>query len=114
MDYRYYPYSCERIERAIKREFGPDVGPDLRGAEQLESLLGLRDGPQTIRRRWNELMGEHLLAMLGKVQGMKGPGQTAKRGRWMGWVYAHAGLMHLFTQRQIQYMARRDSRSGQV
>lgn len=114
MEYRYYPYSCARVERAIKRTFGRDVPPDLRDAKRLQRLMDVRDDLLTVHRNWNELMAEHLLAMLEKVQTMKGARYAAKRGRWMGWVYAHAGLMGLFTQRQIQNMARRDSHSGRV
>jgi hypothetical protein len=54
--------------------------------------------------------------MLDRLQTFRGetPHASAKRGRWIGWVYAYGEWLGLFTPVQIHNMARKDSHAGTV
>ena len=62
------------------------------------------------------LLVQHLLWMLIQLQGINGNSgySVAKRGRWIGWVYAYCEWLGLLTQQQVRTMERRDARERSV
>jgi len=100
--YRYYPYSCTRIERALRGLVVEEIHPRELSSKLIKKAL--RDDSYT------GLLAGYLLWMLQQLQAVRGRSsrQTAKRGRWMGWVYGYCEWMGLFTQRQVRNMCRRD------
>lgn len=113
MSYRYYPYSCARIERACRAAFAEDLHPVELSARKIGRLHR-----EDLLKMWafRGLLAQHLLWMLVRLQSInhRSAQAAAKRGRWMGWVYAYCEWMGLLTQQQVRTMARRDVHAGNV
>ena len=102
MTYRYYPYSCARIEKTIHRFF-KGMTPHRQALSKIEALRKTH-----ALGNWEEPLCRHILWMILEIQDCK---DGEKRGRWMGYIYGWMESMSLISNRQSRNMARRDVQS---
>ena len=85
---KYYPNSIKFIKKKLKNKF-PKVKP----------------------KRGQKNIMAHLLWMADEMQGFN---DSAKAGRWMGWIIAHAEILGVITNSQSRELAKKDSAEGFV
>ncbi len=86
MKYKYYPSVIKFIRKGIKNKF-PEIKP----------------------KRDQRNIPRHLWWMMDEMQKFDSP---AKRGRWIGWIMAHAEILGIMTNEQSRQLAKKDSHSG--
>lgn len=90
MKYKYYPNLINFIKPRLKKKF-PSVKP----------------------KKDQRIIAGHLLWMMEEMQKFD-PAKAAKRGRWIGWVIAHAEILNILTNTQSRKLAEKDSHSRNV
>ena len=88
MKYSYYPNLIKFIKPRLKKKF-----------------------PRAVPKRDQKNVPGHLLWMMEEIQKLDNP---AKRGRWIGWLIAHAEMLGLLTFKQSHRFAKKDSHGGFV
>ena len=88
LECKFYPNVIEAIKRKIHLRF-----------PNLEAKRGRSDIPK------------HLLWMMLQLQGFD---DVAKRGRWIGWIIAHAEILKLVSEKEAKALAKKDSNNGYV
>ncbi len=83
---RYYPNSINFIKEKIKEKF-----------------------PQA--ERGEENLASHVLWMAEEMQTFS---DSAKSGRWMGWIFARAEIIGLLTNEESRMLTKKDSEEGNV
>lgn len=78
---KYYPNTIDFLAKKIKEKF---------------SEAGIKEGQNDIP--------SHLLWMMRKMQSFD---DSAKRGRWIGWILAHAEMLGIMTNKQSRKLAKR-------
>ncbi len=86
MKYRYYPNVIKFIIERLRRKF-----PNAKLKEGLED------------------MPSHLFWMTKEMQSFD---DSAKVGRWIGWIVAHAEMLGIMTNKQSRKLAKKDSHEG--
>jgi len=84
MKYKYYPNTIKFITERLRKKFSK-VKPE----EGLENIP------------------DHLLWMMSRMQSFD---DSAKVGRWIGWIIAHAEILGIITNKQSCKLAKKDSR----
>jgi hypothetical protein len=104
LKYTYYPYSCAQIEQVIRSSFS-DIEPVRHRLDYIDRAKIISD---PVHRR---NMAEYLLWMIEYLQRLTGqnPDLIAKRGRWIGWVYAKLEDMNLVDNQLVHEWSRADS-----
>ena len=86
MKYKYYPNTIEFITERLRKKF-----PKIKPKEGLEN------------------MPNHLFWMMRKMQSFD---DSAKTGRWIGWIIAHAEILGVITNKQSRKLTKKDSQKG--
>ena len=85
---KYYPNVISYIKRGLNKKF-PKIKP----------------------KRNQKNISSHLLWMTNEIQKFDDP---SKRGRWIGWVMAHAEILGILTNEKSRQLAKKDSHNGLV
>lgn len=86
MKYRYYPNTIDFITKKLRKKF-----PKTKPKENLKNIPA------------------NLFWMMKKMQTFD---DSAKAGRWMGWIMAHAEILGIMTNEQSRRLAKMDCRQG--
>jgi hypothetical protein len=85
---KYYPNLIQHIKPRLKKKF-PAAKPE--------------------RNRKN--IPGHLLWMMAEMQTFT---DSAKAGRWIGWIIAQAEILGVITEKQSRRLAKKDSHQGYI
>jgi len=82
MKYRYYPNTINFITKRLRKKF-----PKTKPGESLKNIPA------------------NLFWMMKKMQTFD---DSAKAGRWIGWIMAHAEMLGIMTNKQSRKLAKKD------
>ena len=86
MDHKYYPNTIKYISEKLREKF-----PDVKPKENLENIPA------------------HLFWMMEKMQTFD---DSAKAGRWIGWIMAHAEILGIMDNEKSRELIKKDLLDG--
>jgi hypothetical protein len=86
MNYKYYPNIIKYIKQRLQNKF-----PKVKSKEDLNNIPA------------------NLLWMMDTMQSFD---DMTKRGRWIGYIMAHAEMLGILTNKQSRKLSKKDSKKG--
>lgn len=99
-----YPHSLEKIRRILRENFGAEL-------EAKESDLKYSHAAVSVGGGYAMNIASHLLWMCDRVEEMSRE-ESARAGRWIGWMLAYLELLTPTTNADSRDMVRVDVRAG--